>query len=301
MLISMDKVIFGKRVRDEYGDMQSLVDSIKKYGLLHPIVIDNEYRLVAGGRRFLACERVGMKEIEAKMLGHLTEKELRVLELEENLKRKDLTSYEKSKNLVELAEIKEDELREIQHNTVDLDMPETKINEHCFISDIEEEGRDKKQFRTESVRNSRRPLEPSSFGSLAALVGVPKQTFADAKVHVLAIEKYPNLKEMPKYRAIEEAKKLDRVVDLVQQKNKIKQENENKEANFNTYLADCKKVAKQINDALYAVLLLDCGNEGLNKFDKLLDEGLRKTYLDVVKQDIVKLITIEKKLKGVKK
>lgn len=53
-----------------------------------------------------------MKEIEAKALDNISEKELRVLELKENIRRKDLTELEKSKNLVELAEIKEQELRE---------------------------------------------------------------------------------------------------------------------------------------------------------------------------------------------
>ena len=106
MILKISEIKIGQRVRDEYGDMEELAKSIQEHGLLHPIVVDSDHNLIAGCRRLLACERIGMKEIETKVLEDISEKELRVLELEENIRRKDLTELEKSKNLVELAEIK---------------------------------------------------------------------------------------------------------------------------------------------------------------------------------------------------
>ena len=112
MILKISDVKVGQRVRDEYGDMEALAESIKEHGLLHPIVVDSDHNLIAGCRRLLACERIGLTEIEAKVLEDISEKELRILELEENIQRKNLTELEKSKNLVELAEIKEQELKE---------------------------------------------------------------------------------------------------------------------------------------------------------------------------------------------
>ena len=85
MILRISDVKVGQRVRDEFGDMEALAGSIKEHGLLHPIVVDSDYNLIAGCRRLLACERIGLTEIEAKVLEDISEKELRVLELEENI------------------------------------------------------------------------------------------------------------------------------------------------------------------------------------------------------------------------
>ena len=37
MILKIKDVKIGQRVRDEYGDMQALADSIREHGLLHPI------------------------------------------------------------------------------------------------------------------------------------------------------------------------------------------------------------------------------------------------------------------------
>ena len=78
------------------GDITELAASIFRFGLLHPIVVDVDGNLVAGARRLKACQSIGWTEIEALSLGELTSDELRLIELEENLKRKDLTSLERS-------------------------------------------------------------------------------------------------------------------------------------------------------------------------------------------------------------
>jgi len=52
-MLQISKVKIGKRIRSEYGDMQDLAKSIREHGLLHPIVVDSQYNLDAGGRRLL--------------------------------------------------------------------------------------------------------------------------------------------------------------------------------------------------------------------------------------------------------
>lgn len=104
--IKLSDIDQGKRFREDLGDLKDLQESIRKNGLMHPIVVvvkegndivregytsDKPYALIAGGRRFAAYE--GMEEYD-KIPCHIFEKEvddltLRILELEENIKRKD--------------------------------------------------------------------------------------------------------------------------------------------------------------------------------------------------------------------
>jgi ParB family chromosome partitioning protein len=56
------------RIRKEAGDLTSLVASIRQVGLLNPIVVTEDYRLVAGFRRLSACRKLGWAEIEANVV-----------------------------------------------------------------------------------------------------------------------------------------------------------------------------------------------------------------------------------------
>ena len=84
----------GERAREDYGDLDSIKDSLERFGQLHPIVVTDELVLISGGRRLTAAMLLGWDEIEVKNFGELTETEKLELELEENLIRKDLTWQE---------------------------------------------------------------------------------------------------------------------------------------------------------------------------------------------------------------
>lgn len=104
MQIAVTSIKVGERRREDYGDLQGLADSIARYGLLHPIVIDSDDRLVCGERRLRACrDLLKWDKIDARDIGDLTEAERREVELEENLRRKDLDAYEMAKWLVTQA------------------------------------------------------------------------------------------------------------------------------------------------------------------------------------------------------
>jgi ParB family chromosome partitioning protein len=45
------------------GDIDALVESIRELGLLQPIVVTPDFRLIAGQRRMGACCRLGMKTV----------------------------------------------------------------------------------------------------------------------------------------------------------------------------------------------------------------------------------------------
>jgi len=91
-LIQVDDDI---RIRKEIGNLQPLVDSIGKVGLINPILIDEQSNLVAGFRRLEACKQLKMEEVEVKIVefGGDMMKMLDV-EVAENFFRKDFTPKE---------------------------------------------------------------------------------------------------------------------------------------------------------------------------------------------------------------
>jgi ParB-like nuclease domain len=53
----------GKRHRRAMGDIAALAASIEAIGLLHPVFITPEGKLIAGERRLLACKHLGWMNI----------------------------------------------------------------------------------------------------------------------------------------------------------------------------------------------------------------------------------------------
>jgi ParB family chromosome partitioning protein len=53
----LDAIVVGDRHRRDLGDIAGLATSIAKIGLLNPIAVDENGRLLAGARRLAACKR----------------------------------------------------------------------------------------------------------------------------------------------------------------------------------------------------------------------------------------------------
>lgn len=79
---------------------EDLKSSIAKHGVLSPIIVKASaagYTLVAGERRLTASRELGLPDIPCRLLHELEGVELRLLELEENLKRRDLSWQDTAK------------------------------------------------------------------------------------------------------------------------------------------------------------------------------------------------------------
>jgi len=79
----------------EYAEeVMALAESIRLDGLINPITVKdlgggNRYRLIAGNRRFKACQYLGMRQVDTKSVKGKTDQE-QVIALIENVHRKDL-------------------------------------------------------------------------------------------------------------------------------------------------------------------------------------------------------------------
>jgi ParB family chromosome partitioning protein len=99
-------IIVEKRLRTESGDLDELVDSIRRVGLIHPVVINENNELLSGFRRFEACKELGWTDIEVKVV-KTGDNRLKKLEWEyhENIGRADLTADEIQKYIDERTEL----------------------------------------------------------------------------------------------------------------------------------------------------------------------------------------------------
>jgi ParB family chromosome partitioning protein len=65
---SLDRIRVGERHRRDMGDIDSLAASIEDLGLLHPITVDQDGRLLAGARRLAAFKLLGRTEIPVNVM-----------------------------------------------------------------------------------------------------------------------------------------------------------------------------------------------------------------------------------------
>jgi ParB/RepB/Spo0J family partition protein len=94
------------RQRLDLGDINSLAASLAQYGLIQPIVINQERRLIAGGRRLAAAKHLAWETISVVYRETLSQDELHILELEENIKRLDETWQEKCLHVKTIHDLK---------------------------------------------------------------------------------------------------------------------------------------------------------------------------------------------------
>lgn len=80
-----------ERQRRELTQIDVLADSIRRLGLIHPIVVTRSLELVAGERRYAACTMLGWPSIPVQYVDELDPKTLEAIELEENIKRQDIS------------------------------------------------------------------------------------------------------------------------------------------------------------------------------------------------------------------
>lgn len=64
--------------------IKNVAESIKKYGWVQPLVIDNDGTIVIGHCRALAAERLGMEEVPCVVVSDLTEEEINALRIVDN-------------------------------------------------------------------------------------------------------------------------------------------------------------------------------------------------------------------------
>ncbi len=97
--------------------LQELADSIKQFGLLQPILVQDRkeyYEIIAGERRWRAAKLAGLREVPV-IVRNYTDQEIVEISLIENIQREDLNPIEEAlayRRLLEEFHLKQDEVAE---------------------------------------------------------------------------------------------------------------------------------------------------------------------------------------------
>lgn len=103
--------------RTTFDDMDALVDSVKEFGLLQPILVRpvagqaDAYEIVAGERRWRAAQRAQLHEVPV-VVRNMGDQDALQLGLIENLQRSDLTAIDEALGYRRLS----DEFKQTQEN-----------------------------------------------------------------------------------------------------------------------------------------------------------------------------------------
>ena len=162
--VPISKITVAVRRRKGKSNLKSLERSIKTHGLIHPIVLDRNLELITGLRRLDACKALGWKQIPARKVSQIADPQ--GVELGENVERKDLTSFERSKQRV--AEMRQ---------------AEAALKKKMVPVGPKHPSKDKKTKEKTKTDPSKR--------AVAEEAGVAKTTGGKAERHVAIVEAFP--------------------------------------------------------------------------------------------------------------
>ncbi|EQA46713.1 ParB-like protein [Leptospira broomii serovar Hurstbridge str. 5399] len=97
MKIRVSDIKVKNRIRKDLGDLQSLRTSIQTLGLLHPIIIDLDNKLVSGERRLECVKSLGWEYVDVRIVDVRSKKERILIEAEENNVRLPFSSEEQDR------------------------------------------------------------------------------------------------------------------------------------------------------------------------------------------------------------
>jgi ParB family chromosome partitioning protein len=103
MQVLIEDIIVRKRLRKEMGDIDALAESLKRFGQITPIVINNKSVLLAGGRRLEAARQLGWRTINAVVADVSDRAAALEYEMEENIQRSDFTREEISEAIRKIS------------------------------------------------------------------------------------------------------------------------------------------------------------------------------------------------------
>lgn len=110
--VNIDNITVGNRLRNiNEESVDSLIESIEVVGLINPITIDKNKRLIAGNHRLEACKQLGWTKIPVTFKKYKDKKikklKIRLIEIDENLRNSPLTILERAEHLAERKKIYE--------------------------------------------------------------------------------------------------------------------------------------------------------------------------------------------------
>lgn len=99
-----DLIPYENNPRNNQNAVDAVAKSIKKYGFKNPVVIDKDNVIVCGHTRYLASQKLGIKDIPCVVADDLTPKQIKEFRLIDN-KVSELATWDKTMLYSELADV----------------------------------------------------------------------------------------------------------------------------------------------------------------------------------------------------
>jgi len=126
------------------AQVAQIAGSIKEFGFNNPVLIDKDNVLIAGHGRVMAGRKLGLKEVPAIRLGHLTENQKKAYIIADNkIAMNSGWDYELLSSEVEM----------LSNEDFNLDLLGFEVNELNTILGIEEEIKEVKEVSDDGNRN----------------------------------------------------------------------------------------------------------------------------------------------------
>lgn len=149
---------------EDDADQKSLIDSIRRNGLINPIVVrlpdeEGDPILVAGERRLRAFKAIGHDVIPSRYAHELDPIEAAIIELEENIARKDLTWQDTARAVCKLHEL---------HVTLDPEWSQARTSEAVSLTP----GIISRYLRLSKYFNDTRIMEAQTINRAEGMISV---------------------------------------------------------------------------------------------------------------------------------
>lgn len=201
-------------VRDD-ADMEALVESIRQYGVLNPIIVrerrkfGDNYEIVSGHRRYEACKRLGKFDIPV-IVRDLTDEEAILTMVDSNLHRERLLPSEKAF----AYKMKLDALKQQGKRT---DLTSAQVAPKLSTEIIAEQENTSKDTIKRYIRLTKliKPLLDMVDEGKIALTPAEKLSYlteeeqTELVKQISELEATPSLSQAVKLKALSESKKLD--------------------------------------------------------------------------------------------
>lgn len=149
-LIDINKLIpYVRNARTHSAEqIKQIQASIREFGFVNPVLIDNDFNIIAGHGRIMAAKAEGMNEVPCVFVGHLTEAQKRAYILADN-RLAEMAGWDK-----DLLKIELDELRALDFDLclagfseADIDLSDAirpTVKEDDYRADIPDEPKSKR-------------------------------------------------------------------------------------------------------------------------------------------------------------
>ncbi len=125
-----------ERQRHDLTNIEELAESIGRLGLIHPIVINREQVLVAGERRLEACKLLGWTSVPFQYVDSLDPLVAAAIELEENIKRQDISWQDRTRAIVAYHMLRSSEPGWNHTRTAEaLGMDRSRVQDHLDVAE----------------------------------------------------------------------------------------------------------------------------------------------------------------------